>query len=130
MLFLKILSMLWPFIKEAVLGDKTVMETFRTNKMKFVGVFIIIASLGLNYFVVSKIIFISREHIALLKKYKAMESSKKSPITNDIEVKEESPIPVAAKPPAVAPVPSLDAARHARLQAHMAAIRNREAKEE
>lgn len=130
MLFLKILSMLWPFIKEVALGDKTVMETFRTNKMKFVGIAIIVASLGLNYFAVSKIITISRDHIALMKKYKAMESSKKSPLTAEVEVKQQVPTPTPVVPEQPNASVSHDFARHARLKSHLDAIRAREEKDE
>jgi hypothetical protein len=131
MLFMKIMSLLWPFIKEVVLGEKTVLETFKTNKKKLFGIALIIASIGLNYFAVSKVIVVSREYITLMKKYKALESSKQSPITNGLEVRQEIPsAPTAPMPDVKKPELTAEDQRHARLRARLNAIKEREEKNE
>jgi hypothetical protein len=71
MWILKILAFLWPFIKEMVLGDKTLREALKDNKKKVLLALMILASIGLNFFTISRLVIISKDHVVLQKKYVA-----------------------------------------------------------
>jgi hypothetical protein len=65
---IKILAFLWPFLKEMILGKKTIAESIKTNKKKVGLVFLVVGSLFLNMFTVQKLVIISEEYIKLQKK--------------------------------------------------------------
>lgn len=63
----KVLAWLWPFIKEMVLGDKTFKEALDDNKKKVLLIILIFVSLGLNLFLVPRVVVISSNFLALEK---------------------------------------------------------------
>lgn len=60
---------LWPFLKELVLGDKTVREAIRTNKMRVFVLLLIVCSFLVNFNAVPRLWEISASYVKLEKKY-------------------------------------------------------------
>lgn len=88
MSIIKVLMFIWPFIKEMVLGEKTMTDAARDNKMKVVMIFILLASIGMNMFTIDRLWNISKEYLALKREYATLvEQSKKAP------TKVEKPVP-------------------------------------
>jgi hypothetical protein len=67
MWIIKVLTLLWPFIKDMVLGDKTLAEAIKDNKKKVMLALMILFSLGLNFFLVSRLIIVSQNYVTLEK---------------------------------------------------------------
>ena len=67
MWIIKLLGFIWPFIKEMVLGDKTVAEAVATNKIKTLLISIGILSLLLNLLLVQRLVVLGKNHIENLK---------------------------------------------------------------
>ncbi len=80
MLAIKILSFLWPFIKEMVLGKHTLIEAIRKNAKRFFFMSAFFASIGLNILMIPRLVQISNDYINLNKKYEAI--LKKNEILN------------------------------------------------
>ena len=72
MLVLKAITFFWPFLKEMILGEKTLKESLKTHKGRVLLIGVILFSIALNFFAIPKLVAISREHIELRKKYKEM----------------------------------------------------------
>ncbi|MDR3392327.1 MAG: hypothetical protein P4L77_11395 [Sulfuriferula sp.] len=69
----KLISMLFPFIKEMVLGEKTVREAFKTNKMRVFMLGLIMFVFFGFAFTLPKLIRISADYVMLEKKYNTLE---------------------------------------------------------
>jgi hypothetical protein len=65
----KILLFIWPFIKEMVLGKKTMKEAIKDNKRKVAIAFVIVASLGLNMVTLTRLWTLSAQYVDLQKRY-------------------------------------------------------------
>lgn len=121
MWILKVLAFLWPFIKEMVLGDKTLKEAIKDNKKKVLLALMILASIGLNFFAISRLVVVSKDFVVLQKKHvaatksieeltAAMEKSIKTgePVAaiHDASDKPNTPDEVAAEVPVKKPKPA------------------------
>lgn len=69
----KLISMLFPFIKEMVLGEKTVREAFKTNKMRVFMLGLIMFVFFGFAFTLPKLIRISADYVMLERKYNTLE---------------------------------------------------------
>ena len=69
MLTLKVVAFLWPFLKEMLLGDKSILETIRGAKNRLALVVLILVSLILNAFTIPRLVEISSEYLSLHKKH-------------------------------------------------------------
>jgi hypothetical protein len=69
MVVFKVFILLWPFIKEMVLGDKSLMHALRNNKKKVLFILTIFMSIGLNFIVTYKLVELSKDYLALTNKY-------------------------------------------------------------
>lgn len=69
----KLITFLFPFIKEMVLGEKTIREALRTNKMRVFLIGLILLSFFLNIVLVPKLVRISADYVILDRKYKELE---------------------------------------------------------
>jgi hypothetical protein len=91
--FIKILTFLWPFVKELTLGDKTLIEALKTNKKKVFFAALVMLSFAINIFVVPKLVAISNNHVILQREHDALkakcEAPKTSPIKGGTPVHEE-----------------------------------------
>lgn len=72
-----ILRFLWPFLKEMVLGDKTLTQALRTNKLRLLLLFAIIGSLGMNIWLTPRLFDISTQYIQLKIDHKKLEEDSK-----------------------------------------------------
>jgi len=98
----KILTMLWPFVRELLFGQKTPRQIVREHKIMVVVVAFLAASLVMNVFITQRLVAISHDYIALQKKYKALEGSRQHPVTpsnNQPVAMVEQRIDVASVPP-------------------------------
>ena len=69
MLVFKVIGLLFPFIKEMILGEKTVKEAIKTNKLRVLLIGAICLSILLNFLTIPRLVQISARHVALQKKY-------------------------------------------------------------
>lgn len=65
----KILTFLWPFIKELVLGEKTVRQAIRSNRWKLVLTIVICISFVVNLLAVPRLVVMANDYVKLNKKY-------------------------------------------------------------
>jgi len=111
MSLIKIFLFIWPFIKEMVLGEKSMREAARDNKMKVLLAIVLSCSLVVNIFSVNRLWTLSQEYLDLRKehalldgKYKKIASGEHSPLKpvaaiRPPQVIDESPdAPVTKKP--------------------------------
>lgn len=66
---LKVLAFLWPFLKELVLGKKTVKQAIKTNKWKVFLLCLISTSFVVNLLAVPRLLAIANDYVKLNKKY-------------------------------------------------------------
>lgn len=64
------LKFLWPFLKEMVLGDKTMGQAIKTNKMRVLLLFLILGSFATNIVVVPRTYEISAQYLDLEREHK------------------------------------------------------------
>jgi len=94
---LKVLRFLWPFVREMVLGEKTLPEAVKTNKGRVFIIGLIFVSFVTNLYIVPKVWSISSDYIDLKKTHEALLA------------KSQNPAPVAVKPtPTVKPPTARD----------------------
>jgi hypothetical protein len=74
--FLKIISFLWPFLKEVILGDRTIREALRHHVGRILLIGLILLSVGLNFLTVPKLLSISYEYIELKRKYEQLSKAR------------------------------------------------------
>lgn len=72
-----ILRFLWPFLKEMFLGDKTLTQALRTNKLRLFLLFAIIGSIGMNIWLTPRLFDISTQFIQLKVDHKKLEDDSK-----------------------------------------------------
>lgn len=98
MWILKVLAFLWPFIKEMVLGDKSLKEAIRDNKKKVAFAIFVLCSVGMNFFLISRLVVISQKYLEFQKAHPAIVAKVNG---------EKPPVPVPKalkpKPPAAEP---------------------------
>jgi hypothetical protein len=68
MIILRIFIFIWPFIKEMVLGDKTLKTTIITYKKRVLLITLIFISFGMNLFTIPRLFVISNQYLNLMKK--------------------------------------------------------------
>lgn len=105
MSLVKILMFIWPFIKEMVLGDRSVGEAARENKMKLLLTVVLTASIGLNIFSVHRLWTLSQQYLDLRKEYATLDAKYKKltsvePIPKALPAKPKV-VEVAREEPAV-----------------------------
>lgn len=69
-----LLRLLWPFLKEMFLGDKTVMQAIRTNKMRVFLLFMVLGSFAMNLFVLPRTYEISAQYVELERAHKKLKA--------------------------------------------------------
>lgn len=79
MLVFKAIAFFWPFLKEMILGEKTIRESLKSHKGRLLLIGVILASFGLNAFTIPKLIKISAAHVELQRKYAAATRDYKDP---------------------------------------------------
>lgn len=100
MWILKVLAFLWPFIKEMVLGDKTLKEAIQDNKKKVAFAIFVLCSVGFNFFLMVRLVAISQKYLELEKLH---------PTTAVVEPHAHAaPVPTALKPKPRVPDPVAD----------------------
>lgn len=99
MWILKVLAFLWPFIKEMVLGDKTLKEAIKDNKKKVLLALLIMVSVGMNFFTISRLVVVSQNYINVEKKY--LTAIKPATDHPAIVEKHKGGKPIPVPPPAV-----------------------------
>lgn len=80
------LRLLWPFLKEMVLGDKTLSEAIKTNKMRVLLLFLILGSFAMNLFVVPRVYDISSQYVELEKEHKKLTDATKDVETLTVDI--------------------------------------------
>lgn len=83
MSYLKVIGFFLPFIREMVLGGKSLKEAFRTNKMRVLVAALIVISVTVNFFGIPKFIAISADYVVLNRKYKELLAKQALPKTDD-----------------------------------------------
>lgn len=103
----KLITFLFPFIKEMILGEKTIKEALKTNKMRVFLIGLILLSFFLNMFTIPKLVKISADYVILDRKYKELDERFKGlnqsahPVAKpatEPEKKKEEPIPHETEP--------------------------------
>jgi hypothetical protein len=112
----KLISLLFPFIKEMVLGEKSLREALKTNKMRVFLVFLIMFSFFCNVFFTPKLIRVSADLVILEKKYKELQAEKtvcpeppKPSVEHKRQVVEKPTVPVTppeSTPETTTPTPT------------------------
>ena len=64
-MFFKTIEMIWPFIREMVIGDKSLLDALKYNKKRVLLVILIFVSIGTNFFSIHRLITISQQYIVL-----------------------------------------------------------------
>lgn len=85
MSFFKLLPFIWPFVKELILGNKTVAEAFKDNKKKVLLTGVIMASFAINIFAIPKLVSMASAHVILQREHDHLQ-------TQYNELKNTSPI--------------------------------------
>lgn len=62
---LKFIAMIFPFIREMILGEKTLLQALKTNKLKLFLLAAIMASFTINIFFIPKLVEISDRYVKL-----------------------------------------------------------------
>ena len=106
MLTLKIIGFLFPFIKEMMLGEKTLKEAIKTNKFRVVIIAGILLSIVVNLFAVPRLLAISAQHIELKRKHDTQAKPPRKPPERSVAVPEMSN--TSASPPVSGRVESPD----------------------
>ena len=144
--FFKLLPFIWPFVKELILGDKTMIEAFKTNKKKVMLVAVIMFSFALNIFLVPKLVAISSAHVVLQREHEELQAlylkqEKTSPIKGGKAVagledppratapQEETPQPVSTSKIAHSSTQAQKDARVEAMRKHFDEIRSQEERE-
>lgn len=91
----KILTMLWPFIKEMLFGQKTMRQILKEHKGTVAATIIVAAVVVTNLFIFNRLIVISNDYLTLQKKYAVLEKAHAKAIVV------QAPRPVMKPPPAV-----------------------------
>lgn len=65
----KVFMFFWPFLKEMILGEKTVKQAVETNKWRVLTLGVILMSISLNFLAVPKLISVTQDYLELRKKY-------------------------------------------------------------
>lgn len=100
-MWLKAVVFIWPFLKELLLGERTLKEAVRSNKVRLITIGVILLSVALNFFLLPRLVTITRDHLELMKKYKE--------VTKELEaLKTKSPV-ILAKPADAKPAVVLEA---------------------
>lgn len=114
----KLITFIFPFIKEMILGEKTIKEALKTNKMRVFLIGLILLSFFLNMFTIPKLVKISADYVILDRKYKELDERFKGvhqsphpvskPPVEPEKKKEEPVVPQEATPqyPPYEPVPT------------------------
>ena len=71
-LTMKVLRFLWPFIREMVLGEKTLKQAVKTNKGRVFIIGVIFASFVTNFYIIPKVWSISSDYLELKKNYEIL----------------------------------------------------------
>lgn len=126
---LKVLRFLWPFVREMVLGEKTLPEAVKTNKGRVFIIGLIFASFVTNLYIIPKVWSISSDYIELKKTHDALvaKSQNLAPLAANIPpptkvplVKDTPKDPATNSPPAVpAPTPPSNPTPPAQTTAHL-----------
>lgn len=90
----KVLAFIWPFIKEMVLGDKTLKEAIQDNKTKVLFAGIVMLSFALNFFAVTRLVVISKDFVVLQKKYTASTKLLEEMSHSLEKTKKKDPVPI------------------------------------
>lgn len=98
MSIIKILVFIWPFIKEMVLGDRSVRDAARDNKMKVLLAFVLAGSIGMNIFSVNRLWTLSQEYLGVKKEF--AEYKIKQPVIKSVPL---TPKPAETTRPDAAP---------------------------
>jgi len=62
-MILKLLQALWPFIKELILGEKTMKEAIKSNKVKIALMILIFSSFIVNMLAVPRLYNVSKQYL-------------------------------------------------------------------
>lgn len=116
---LKFISMIFPFIRELILGEKTLAQAVKTNKFKVLLIVLIMGSFALNFWITPKVISITDRYVTLRDRYVNLEQENKNLRDNQakygrpvvppvkIEPKPEKPPTDDWTEPAPTPVPDV-----------------------
>jgi hypothetical protein len=136
----KILTMLWPFIKEMLFGQKTVRQILQEHRGTVAVMVVIAALLAANLFITNRLVVISHDYLLLQKKYKTLEENQPKTLVVQVPVPTPAPIavvtptrpatenkPKKTKKPSVSEQSKKDASeRYRRLQKSLTALKNDE----
>lgn len=96
---IKILQALWPFIKEMVLGERSLKQALTNNKKRVAFIVLVFTSIALNIVTLPRLFTIAKQHLALIKdmekKDKEIEELKKPKEVKKpkVEVIQDSSLP-------------------------------------
>jgi hypothetical protein len=69
MTFIKTILFIWPFLKEMVLGNKSLAEAVKTNKLRVLFMALIVLSIGMNFFTVTRLVGLSLDYVTLKREH-------------------------------------------------------------
>lgn len=104
MLFFRIVAIFWPFLKEMILGDKTLPQAMRRHRGRLFILGMIFFSLFLNAFAVPRLLKISSDYVILNRKYQQLTHAPISTIPPATAPPLPTPQPIPTRPTAPAVV--------------------------
>jgi hypothetical protein len=142
MLIFRIIGFLWPFLKEMILGDKTLKEALKSHKGRVLLIAGIILSVCINFFAIPRLVDISSKYVLLKREYESLQWDMKEmikPPPADAVGPAKPAVPVApvAPPleipqpvkPEIKPTPPPNTDRYRKTKETFDRIRAREEKE-
>lgn len=72
MMLIQTIRFLWPFLKEMILGDKSLVEALRYHFGRVLVMAVIVLSIALNFFTIPKLLALSYDHVELKRNYAAL----------------------------------------------------------
>jgi hypothetical protein len=96
----KLVAFIFPFIREMILGEKSLREAVKTNKMRVFVIFLIMLSIFMNFFFLPKLVRVSADYVMLEHQYQTLEQQHPS-----TPVRKTEHVPAKEKPAPVPPAP-------------------------
>ncbi len=97
-MLMNILRLIWPFVKEMIIGKNSLRYAIRRNKVKVFFFFTVILSFILNWIVIPKLFYLSASHVEIEKKLKVCQEASvlyESDIQNINELKKALAVAIA-----------------------------------
>lgn len=94
---------LWPFLKEMILGDRSLKEAIKHHKWRVLLLGTVILSIVLNFLTIPRLLSLAHDHVELKRKYVTLVKQRWPNADISVEPPWEAPQPSQAEAPAEEP---------------------------